>query len=249
MRTLLILPVSVCAVVLSTIAADWPQWRGPQRTEISTETSLLKTWPKSGPPLRWSYEEAGIGYSAPAVVGDRLYAMGGDDQSEFVYALDIRNSPPQKLWSAKVGPLFKEERGSGPRGTPTVDGELLYAIGADGNLVCVETAKGTIRWQRSLPKDLGGGRPHWGYTESPLVDGAKVVCTPGGSKGTIAALNKKSGEKIWQTAELTDAAAYSSTCCRQRPALPARPRTAVLFRCERSSRRCRVRIPTIEVYA
>src|SRR5262249_28452149 len=150
-------------------AADWPQWRGPQRTDLSTETGLLKTWPQSGPPLRWTYDDAGIGYSAPAIVGDRLYTMGGDDQSEFVYALEIRNSTPRKLWCTKVGSLFKNDRGNGPRGTPTVDGELLYAIGAEGNLVCAETATGTIRWQRSLTKDLGGRLPTWAYSESPLV--------------------------------------------------------------------------------
>src|SRR5438445_11713716 len=103
MRTLLILTVSFCAAVLPAAAAEWPQWRGPDRTDTSTETGRLKTWLKAGPPLRWSYEEAGVGYSGPAVVGDRLYAMGGDDQSDYVYALDIRNHPPRKLWSTAVG--------------------------------------------------------------------------------------------------------------------------------------------------
>lgn len=210
MRTLLILTVSFCAAVLPAVAADWPQWRGPERTDLSTETGLLKAWPKLGPPLRWTYEEAGLGYSGPAIVGDRLYTMGADEQTESVYALDIRSNPPRKLWSAPVGPLYKEGHGDGPRGTPTVDGELLYAIGAEGNLVCVETATGKIRWQHSLVDNLGGRQPHWGYTESPLVDGDKVVCTPGSPKGTVAALNKKTGEKIWQSAELTDPAGYAS---------------------------------------
>jgi outer membrane protein assembly factor BamB len=209
MRTLLVLPVFVCAA-LAAVAADWPQWRGPDRTDLSTETGLLKSWPISGPPLRWTYEEAGVGYSAPAVIGDRLYTMGGDEEKEYVYALDIGVSPPKKIWSTAVGPLFKEQRGDGPRGTPTIDGDLLYAIGAKGNLVCVESATGKIRWQQSLSKDLGGSEPHWGYTESPLVDGDKVVCTPGGSKGTVIALDKKTGKKIWQSTELTDPAAYSS---------------------------------------
>src|SRR5438445_7050809 len=125
MRTLLMLIVGFCAAALPVAAADWPQWRGPERTDISNETGLLKTWPKAGPPLLWTYEEAGVGYSGPAIVGDRLYVMGGDDEKEHVYALDIRSKPPKKLWSADVGSLFKESRGNGPRGTPTVDGSLL----------------------------------------------------------------------------------------------------------------------------
>ncbi|HLJ97130.1 MAG TPA: PQQ-binding-like beta-propeller repeat protein [Gemmataceae bacterium] len=210
MRTLLILTVSVCAATMPTLAADWPQWRGPDRTDRSTETGLLKTWPQSGPPLIWTYAEAGVGYSGPAIVGDRLYAMGAEDQTEYVYALDIGSRTPKKVWSAAVGPIYQEGHGDGPRGTPTVDGDLLYAIGGKGNLVCVETATGKIRWQQSLPRDLGGRQPYWGYTESPLIDGEKVLCTPGGPQGTIAALNKKTGEKIWQTAKLTDPAGYAS---------------------------------------
>src|SRR5438094_1804242 len=210
MRTLLILSVSLCAVSLSAAADDWPQWRGPERTDISNETGLLRKWPTSGPPLVWTYEQAGVGYSGPAIVGNRLYTMGGEDQKEYVYALDIGTKPPKKVWSAEVGPLFEEGHGNGPRGTPTVEGDVLYAIGADGNLVCAETATGKLRWQCSLPKNLGGRRPHWGYTESVLVDGDKVLCTPGSPRGTIAALNKRTGEKIWQSADLTDPAGYSS---------------------------------------
>src|SRR5438445_10148244 len=127
-RTLLLSAGLLCALTLPAFPADWPQWRGPDRNDVSRETGLLKAWPKAGPPLLWTYEEAGIGYSGPAVIGDRLYSMGADDEKEHVYALDIRSKPPKKLWSAEVGPLFKEGHGNGPCGTPTLDGALLYCI-------------------------------------------------------------------------------------------------------------------------
>src|SRR6266852_8223680 len=111
MRTLLILSLSLCATGLPAGAADWPQWRGPERTDLSKETGLLKTWPKSGPPLLWTFEDAGLGYSGPAVMGDRLYTMGADNQKESVYALDIQARMPKKLWSAEVGSLFHDSRG------------------------------------------------------------------------------------------------------------------------------------------
>jgi outer membrane protein assembly factor BamB len=188
---------------------DWPQWRGPDRNDISRETGLLKTWPSGGPRLLWTFREAGAGYSGPAVVGDRLYCMGAEGKTESLYALDLKTQ--KKVWSAEVGPLFKEGHGDGPRGTPTVDGDLVFGIGGQGTLLCVKAATGEKVWSKNLKTDLGGAMMSgWGYTESPLVDGDKVVCTPGGSKGALAALNKKTGELIWQSREFTDKAAYSS---------------------------------------
>jgi outer membrane protein assembly factor BamB len=211
MRTLLLLSLSFCATTLPAGAANWPQWRGPDRTDISQETGLLKTWPKDGPPLVWTFEDAAVGYSGPAIVGDRLYLMGGDERAEYVYALDIGTKSPKKLWSAEVGELFQETRGDGPRGTPTVDGSQLYCIGGEGELVCVDTTTGERRWHCNLRRDLGGRMMSgWGYTESPLVDGEKVVCTPGGPQGTLAALDKKTGKVLWRSKNFTDAAAYSS---------------------------------------
>jgi outer membrane protein assembly factor BamB len=99
----------------------------------------------------------------------------------------------------------------GPRATPTVDGELVFAISQYGDLICVEAATGKEYWRKNLGKDFGGRMmSDWGYSESPLVDGDKLVCTPGGSKGSILALNKKTGETIWQSKDFTDPAAYAS---------------------------------------
>jgi outer membrane protein assembly factor BamB len=203
-----ILAACLFALVLPAGAADWPQWRGPDRTDVSKETGLLKTWPANGPPLLWTYTDAGIGYAGPAVVGDRLFTMGARDQTEYVYALDVKTG--KQVWATPIGPLYTNRYGDGPRGTPTVDGGVLYAIGGNGDLVCVETAAGKKQWSVSMTSDFAGRRPGWGYTESPLVDGDRLVCTPGGSKGTFAALDKKTGKVIWRSKDLTEEAAYSS---------------------------------------
>src|SRR5438876_1398222 len=126
LQTLVVLAVVVCALALPALAADWPQWRGPDRTAISSETGLLKAWPKEGPPLLWTYRDAGTGYSGPAIVGDRLFTAGARNDAEYVYCLDVRTG--KTLWSTALGPIFPEGHADGPRGTPTVDGELLYVL-------------------------------------------------------------------------------------------------------------------------
>jgi outer membrane protein assembly factor BamB len=189
---------------------DWPQFRGPRRDNLSRETGLLKTWPQKGPKLLWTCEEAGIGYSGPAVVGDRLYTMGGDETNDFVIALDTKTG--KKVWSTPIGPYVRNNFGSGPRGTPTVDGGRLYALSSSGQLVCLKSDSGEKVWSVSLTGEdgLGGGKPFWNYSESPLVDGDRLVCSPGGSQGTVAALDKETGKVRWRCTELTDTAAYSS---------------------------------------
>ncbi len=205
-RTLLVWSLFVCAPAA---AADWPQWRGPDRNDVSKETGLLKDWPANGPPLLWTFDHAGLGYSGPAVVGDRLYTLGARDGNEYVLALDVRTG--KEVWATRFAAEFQNGWGDGPRGTPAVDGELLYAIGGQGELVCCETATGKVRWSIGLRKDLGGQlMSGWGYSESPLVDGAHVICCPGGDRGTMAALDKHSGKVAWRSTDLTDKATYSS---------------------------------------
>lgn len=187
--------------------SDWPQFRGPDRTDVSKETGLLKAWPADGPKRVWLYENAGEGYSGPAIVGGKLFIMGTRDGSEVLLALDANTGA--ESWFTKLGPIFKESHGNGPRSTPTVDGDLVYCLSSEGNLVCANVADGKMVWQQSMDK-LGGKRPGWGYTESPLVDGEKVVCTPGGAKGAVAAFDKKTGKLLWQSTEFTDNAQYAS---------------------------------------
>ena len=187
-------------------AADWPQWRGPNRDGKSAETGLLQEWPKGGPRLLWRAEGLGEGYSSFAVVGNRLYTQGQEHKQEFVIALDVATG--REVWRTPTGRAFGNDQGDGPRGTPTVDGNRLYAVAADGTLVCLETETGKRVWSASFAADFKGRAPQWGYSESPLVEGDRVIVTPGGSGAAIVALNKETGKLIWKSQN--DAAAYSS---------------------------------------
>jgi outer membrane protein assembly factor BamB len=189
-------------------AADWPQWRGPDRTGISKETGLLKEWPKEGPPLAWKTTDLGGGYSTPSVAEGRIFGMSYRGKDEVVWALEEKTG--KEIWATKIATAVQLDRGEGSRCTPTVDGKKLYALGTNGDLVCLDVEKGEKLWAKNLPKDFGGGRPGWGYSESVLIDGDKLVCTPGG-KNTIVALDKTTGETIWKGAvPKADGAHYSS---------------------------------------
>jgi outer membrane protein assembly factor BamB len=181
---------------------DWPQWRGPQRDGLSQETGLLKEWPKEGPKLLWRATGLGSGYSTPAVVGDRLYLLGNDGlDNESVLALAVNDG--QRVWSTRLGKVGNpNQQPSFPaaRSTPTVDGELLFALSSDGDLACLDRATGKLRWTKNLRADFGGKPGIWAYAESPLVDGEALVCAPGNSEATCVALNKKTGEVIWKCA-------------------------------------------------
>jgi outer membrane protein assembly factor BamB len=191
-------------------AADWPQFRGPNRDDISPDTGLLKQLPAGGPPLQWKATGLGAGYADVSIVGDRIYTMGEDKESSDVIALNAADGKP--VWKAKLGkpgaPGMPEFYG--PRSTPTVAGDLLVALSQWGDLVCLDAKTGKELWRKDYEKDLGGRRPTWGYSESPIIDADKVVITPGGSEGTIAALDKKTGALVWRTKGLTDPPDYSS---------------------------------------
>lgn len=194
-------------------AADWPQWRGPQRNGISSEKGLLKEWPPQGPRLLWQVKDIGSGYSTPAVAGSRLYLVSNrGPESEFVQAMRVKDGT--RVWSmplGKVGNPNQVPAYPGARSTPTVVGSLLYALGSDGDLVCLETSSGKVRWRKSLRSDFGGRPGIWAYSESPLIDGDVLVCTPGGAQSTLVALNRKTGALIWKApVPGGDDAAYSS---------------------------------------
>ena len=219
----------LAACVLSApavFAADWPAWRGPNRDGASKETGLLQKWPKDGPEFAWTFENAGTGFGSAAVVGGRVYVLGarpvdamGDKRIEQVIALDDKG---HELWKADIGPMydFSGNRWSGgPNATPSVDGDLLFALGSQGILVCVKTADGAEAWRKDLVKEFGaemtsGGfgppKTGWGFSWSPLVDGDNLICTPGGAKGLFLALNKNTGNVVWQSVGLADPCTYSS---------------------------------------
>lgn len=204
--------VIASAVAGAALAADWPQWRGPDRTGISKETGLLPEWPAEGPKLLWSIKDAGSGYGTPAIAGGKLFLISNQGETESLFARDAASG--KVLWTVglgKVGNPDQQPSYPGSRSTPTVDGALLYALGSDGDLKCVETASGKVRWSKSLRADFGGQPGVWAYSESPLVDGDAVVVTPGGPQATLVALNKRTGDVIWKSAVPGgDQAAYAS---------------------------------------
>lgn len=198
------------AQITAAAAADWPQWRGPNHDNISTETGLLKDWPEGGPKLIWEVKDIGHGFASVSTFGNHIFTAGDKGAESFVQMLNVADGKP--VWSAKLGkagevgqPAFE-----GPRATPTTDGQMVFAVSQFGDLVGYEAATGKEVWRKDYTKDFGGAAPFWGYSESPLIDGDQVVVTPGGSQGTVVALNKKTGVVIWQSKELTDPAHYSS---------------------------------------
>jgi outer membrane protein assembly factor BamB len=179
---------------------DWPQWQGPDRDAVSKETGLLKEWPKDGPPLAWKAKGLGGGDSAPSVADGKLFGMSNRGGDEIVWCLSEKDGA--ELWATRLGPAFQQrsrESREGPGCTPTVDGERLYALGMGGDLACLQVKDGKVLWQVGLTKDFGGSVPQWSYRESPLVDGDKLICTPGGADATIVALDKLTGKTVWKS--------------------------------------------------
>lgn len=206
--------LAICATNLAAAprSGDWPQWQGQTRDAVSPETGLLQEWPAGGPPLAWKVENLGGGDSAPAIAAGRLFGMSNRDDQEIVWALAEENG--DEIWSSPLGPAVAQkmpQSKEGPGCTPTVDGELLYVIGMAGDVACLRVDDGKIVWRRHLQKDFGGDAPPWSFRESPLVDGEKLICTPGGEEATIVALDKLTGETIWKAkAPESPKAAYSS---------------------------------------
>lgn len=182
-------------------AADWPQWQGPDRNSMSKETGLLKEWPQGGPPLAWKVKGLGGGDSAPSVAAGQIYVMGTRGSGEnVVRALSEKDG--KEVWVAPVGPTNQQrmqQSQEGPGCTPTVDGDKVYALGMGGDLVCLQAKDGKEVWKVSLTKEFGGVIPMWSYRESPLIDGDKLICTPGGPDATIVALDKKTGKTLWKS--------------------------------------------------
>ena len=216
------LRLTIAALMASTLfasAADWPQWRGPNRDGLSAEKGLLKEWPKEGPKLLWAIDSGeadkiGTGYGSPAVVGDKIYLLGGtsakQDSKDFAVCLNLKDG--SQVWKSEYATTkggYSDGWGGGPRSTPTVSGDYVYVLGSTGDLVCLTKDTGSTKWAKNLVKDFGGSIPGWGYSESVLIDGDKLICTAGGKAGMIA-LNKLTGEKVWTTPDLKDGAGYSS---------------------------------------
>lgn len=203
---LAILLLSVSGEITAQTGGNWPQWRGSNRDGISKETGLLKQWPADGPALAWKTTGAGGGYSSFAISNGKLYTMGLRGEREFVIAFDVATG--KQLWATPHGGAFRNDRGDGPRGTPTVDGDTLYALGGNGDLSAIDARSGKVLWSMNVLQKFGGSNITWGISESPLVIGEKVLVNPGGPGASIVALNKKDGSLIWKSQ--SDRAGYSS---------------------------------------
>ncbi len=185
--------------------SDWPQFHGPARDAICREKGLLQAWPEGGPKLLWTLKGLGRGYSTVSIARGAIVTMGdlpagedpaGDEEAQFVLAFDLQTR--RQLWATRIGPAHAD---GGPRCTPTVDGDRVYAVGTDGELVCLSAATGEIRWRRNFVDDFQGKfMAVWKFSESPLVDGDRLICTPGGPEATIVALDKLSGKVLWKCA-------------------------------------------------
>lgn len=209
-------PAAAHAEQATTAATDgggsWPQLRGPDRSGISRETGLMKQWPAGGPQLLWKAQGIGTANGAPSVAGGKIFGMSYRGRDEVVWALNEATGKP--VWSVRtaaanfsIGPQAQD----GPGCTPTVVGQYLYVLGAGGDVACLQASDGKVVWRKNLVSDLGGAVPKWGYAESPLVDGNRVIVTPGGSDATLVALDRGTGEVIWKAkVPQGDGAAYAS---------------------------------------
>jgi outer membrane protein assembly factor BamB/SAM-dependent methyltransferase len=187
-------------LALAALAADWPQWRGPNRDNVSPEKGLLQAWPKDGPDLLWKATGLGEGVASPSIANGRVFVLGYRMNDEYLAARSTRDG--KELWATRVGPGVKEMSAMRwlSQRTPTVDGERVYAFTAGGLLVCLESATGKELWRKDYAMDFGGKRGPWGYCDYPLVDGGNLICTPGVGDQAVVALDKKTGELIWKCA-------------------------------------------------
>jgi outer membrane protein assembly factor BamB len=179
------------------MASDWPTFRGPNRDGVSTETGLRQQWPKEGPPKAWTAKNLGLGFGAPIVVEGKIYGTGTRSGKDGIWAL--KESDGTEIWFTPYADSRRGDPNSGPSGAPSFANGKVYATSSSGKLVCLNAADGKKLWGADYEKDFGGRAQGWGYTESPLVDGKKVIVTPGSAKGTVVALDSETGEAIWKT--------------------------------------------------
>jgi outer membrane protein assembly factor BamB len=171
-------------------SGSWPGWRGTNRDGLSKETGLIESFPASGPPIKWHVNGMGSGYSTLAIDSGRIFTLGSVGNDCQVLALNFANG--RRLWDVSIGT-------GEPNSTPTVDGNRVYALSRNGTLACLNVADGKLLWKKELTTDFGGSVPTWGYSESVLVDGDRVVCTPGSARAMLVALDKKTGETVWES--------------------------------------------------
>jgi outer membrane protein assembly factor BamB len=211
-RPLVILALLLAAVPVartqSPVSSDWPQWRGPDRSGLSPETGLLQTWPKGGPAVVWAASDLGAGYGSVSVAGDRVFVQGMRNRQSVVMSLSRADG--RVVWTRPLGASGNNDRGPGPRSTPTIDGDRLYVLTENGHLACLRATDGSVVWQRNILTDFRARNINWLLSESPLVDGSRVIVSPGGRGAGMVALDKMTGKTVWESKELSDEAGYAS---------------------------------------
>ncbi len=200
-------------VSVSLLAQTIDQWRGPKRDGLYNETNLLKQWPPEGPKLLWKADSVGNGFSSPIITAERIYLPGEKDSTGYIFAFDRSG---KLLWKADMGPEWTVNF-PGPRCTPAVVGDLLYYLSSMGKLHCLDARTGATKWSTDYIKDLHGVNLRFGYTESPLIEGDRIYCSPGGPDTNVVALNRFDGKLIWKSKAMGDSSAYCSPVLVQLP--------------------------------
>jgi len=188
----------------SGIAQEPTRWRGPEANGIYPGTGLLKAWPTVGPQVIWSYSELGQGYSSAAASGEFIYSSGMKDGSGFLFKFKLSG---ELVYKKLYGPEFTESY-YGTRGTPVIAGDKVYILSGLGVLYCLKETDGSLVWKQDLISQYGGTTITWGYNETPVVDGDKIFCTPGGEKNSVIALNRNTGSLIWSCPGKKELSAY-----------------------------------------
>ena len=195
----IVLLMTAPSVAADPSAASWPQWRGPNRDDRSPDKGLLQSWETDKPQLEWSVNGLGAGYSSISIADGRIYTMGNVDGSQSVLALSAKNG--ELLWKKAITSGVPKHSYEGSRCTPSIDGDRLYVVASSGEIACLKAADGEIVWKRDFTKDWEGRMMSgWGFSESPLVDGPWVLCTPGAKDALIVALDKMTGKEVWKAA-------------------------------------------------
>lgn len=208
LSVLLLLIVAPMTIGRPAAAPDWPQWKGPDRTGLSKETGLMKAWPQNGPTTVWTVSNLGEGYGTVAISGERILVQGCKANDSVVFCLNRADG--KVIWTTVLGPKLGQDRGPGPRGTPSVEGDRVYALSENGDLACLKFKDGSAIWKRNILKDFEGHNIKWLISESPLIDGNNLIVTPGGKGAGVVALDKMTGKTVWACKELSDDAGYSS---------------------------------------
>ena len=218
-RTLGLLGGLLCLAAVSTVAetekqdkvepwetASWSQWRGPDRTGVSSETGLAQRWTEAGPAEIWR-RPLGQGFSGIVAAAGRLYTQFAIAGDAFVASLSAADG--SEIWRVRTGSSFKDSYGNGPRSTPTLDDGIVYALSSSGDLVAVRATDGDVVWKLDLRESFGAKPPQWGLSGSPLIEGDLLIVNPGGDEGrSILALDKKTGKLRWSARD--DRAGYAA---------------------------------------